>query len=479
MITGNVLQHNGWQPGKALGLAKAAAAALADSNSSLDRDHILAALDRVRQNPGAYLDDPIFGPLAVELEQADRERQRHDEVPELRDNPLAYRVWGAEAIDKGAIDQMNAAMRLPVTVAGALMPDAHIGYGLPIGGVLATGNAVIPYAVGVDIACRMRLSLYEESPDELDRHPDRYTRALNGKTYFGAGAKNEDRPDHDVLHDERWNSNRLLRGLKGRAETQLGTSGSGNHFVEWGSVELHDATNPFGLAPGRYLALLSHSGSRGVGFKIANTYSKLAMDIHPKLDPSVRHLAWLSLDEDAGQEYWLAMELAGRFASANHEVIHHAVARAAGLQERATVENHHNFAWREQVPGENGEVVDAIVHRKGATPAGSGVLGVIPGSMGDPGFIVRGKGLPASLQSAAHGAGRLRSRRAAIENISRSDRDAYLRERGVTLLGGGIDESPQAYKRIEEIIAFQTDLVDIVGEFRPKIVRMADEPGDT
>jgi tRNA-splicing ligase RtcB len=178
------------------------------------------------------------------------------------------------------------------------------------------------------------------------------------------------------------------------------------------------------------------------------------------------------------QEYWSAMELAGRFASANHEVIHSAVARAAGLRERAPVENHHNFAWREQVPSDDGGTVEAIVHRKGATPAGVGVLGVIPGSMGDPGFIVRGKGLPESLQSASHGAGRARSRRAAIESISRSDRDTYLRERGVTLLGGGTDEAPQAYKRIEEIIAFQAELVDLVGEFRPKIVRMADEPGD-
>jgi tRNA-splicing ligase RtcB len=479
MISGNILQKHGWKPGKSLGLAKAAAVALADSDAGLEREHILGTLDAVRADPAAYLEHPILGPLAVELDRTAREKQAQREVPQLRENPIPYCVWGTQVIETGAIDQMNEAMRLPVTIAGALMPDAHLGYGLPIGGVLATENAVIPYAVGVDIACRMRLSIYPESPDELDRHPDRYRRALLRKTYFGAGVKNPDRPDHEVLDDERWNDTRLLRGLKSRAEDQIGTSGSGNHFVEWGAVEIVDASNPIGLEPGRYLALLSHSGSRGVGFKIANTYSQLAMDMHRTLDPAVRHLAWLSLDGEAGQEYWSAMELAGKFAAANHEIIHHQVARVAGHREIVTVENHHNFAWRERVPSEGGAMRDAIVHRKGATPAGRGVLGVIPGSMGDPGFIVRGRGLPEALHSASHGAGRAKSRRAAIESIPKRERDEYLHARGITLLGGGIDEAPQAYKRIEEIIGYQTELVDLVGEFRPKIVRMADEPGES
>jgi tRNA-splicing ligase RtcB (3'-phosphate/5'-hydroxy nucleic acid ligase) len=119
-----------------------------------------------------------------------------------------------------------------------------------------------------------------------------------------------------------------------------------------------------------------------------------------------------------------------------------------------------------------------IVHRKGATPAGAGVLGVIPGSMGDAGYVVRGRGLGAALESASHGAGRLMSRRAALDSISKSARDAYLKERGVSLLGGGMDESPQAYKSIEQVIAAQRDLVEIVGKFTPRIVRMADEAGE-
>jgi tRNA-splicing ligase RtcB (3'-phosphate/5'-hydroxy nucleic acid ligase) len=138
------------------------------------------------------------------------------------------------------------------------------------------------------------------------------------------------------------------------------------------------------------------------------------------------------------------------------------------------VENHHNFAWRETLP----DGAEAVIHRKGATPAGTGVLGVIPGSMGDAGYVVRGLGDTRSLRSAAHGAGRKMGRKAAMQSISRRERDDYLRERGVTLLGGGMDESPQAYKDIETVIAAQDDLVEILGKFMPRIVRMADQPGE-
>ena len=354
------------------------------------------------------------------------------------------------------------------------MPDAHIGYGLPIGGVLATENAVIPYAVGVDIACRMRLSLYEVSPYLLGEKKGLFEDALMKQTSFGMGAqwKGTDRADHEVLDDPAWSATPLLRTLKDNAMRQLGTSGTGNHFVEWGTFHLYEPVS--GLQPGEYLALLSHSGSRSVGFKIADRYSKLAMEKHPDLDKSIRQLAWLSLDSEDGQEYWLSMELAGKFASANHYVIHHRVAEAVGLKEALIVENHHNFAWEEKLADGR----SAIVHRKGATPAGAGILGVIPGSMGDAGYVVRGKGVSESLESASHGAGRLMSRKAALNSISKSTRDEYLKERGVTLLGGGMDESPQAYKPIDSIIAAQSDLVDVIGKFMPRIVRMAQEAGD-
>ncbi len=476
MISGTMLKTRGWPEGRAIGRAKAAAAAL--ENQGWERDAILDRLDEVRLEPERFVADEIFASLAEELVAVRRREIQRDLVPRLHDQPVDYGVWGESGIDTGTIAQMDSAMRLPVTIAGALMPDAHVGYGLPIGGVLATENAVIPYAVGVDIACRMRLSIYPVSPAVLGQKPDQFKRALLDRTYFGAGVSNEQHPDHEVLADEAWRDTRLLRNLHGIAARQIGTSGTGNHFVEWGTLTLAEADASLGREPGDYLALLSHSGSRGVGFKIANTYSQLATEMQPNLDKSVRHLAWLPLDSEAGEEYWNAMELAGRFASANHAIIHRAVARRAGLEEAASVENYHNFAWRETVLAPDGTEKEVIVHRKGATPAGPGMLGVIPGSMGDPGYVVRGRGVPASLSSASHGAGRAMSRRQAIDSISKAERDAYLRERGVTLLGGGIDESPQAYKNINEVITAQGDLVDIIARFTPRIVRMASEPGD-
>ena len=475
MITGKVLQARGWPQGKVIGLAKAAADSLM-MREGLDEAVVLDRLDGVRAAPDRFVDDPTFGALA-------REAVRRFAPPPviaveevLRDRPVDYRAWGQDHIDGQTRAQMEQALRLPVAVAGALMPDAHLGYGLPIGGVLAAHEAVIPYAVGVDIACRMRLSLYPDALDALSGRKDQLRKALLDRTRFGLRGlwDRSDLPDHEVLEDPDWRAMPLLRSLRDKAQNQLGTSGTGNHFVEWGVFTLYQDDAQFGLAAGKYLALLSHSGSRGVGFKIANTYTDIAARLHPHLDASIKHLAWLPLDSAAGQEYWTAMELAGRFASANHYVIHHQVAAAAGLKEIARVENYHNFAWKETLP----DGTSAIVHRKGATPAGPGVLGVIPGSMGDAGYVVRGRGDPASLNSAAHGAGRKMSRRAAFASVTKTMRDAYLRERGVTLLGGALDEAPQAYKDIESVIAAQTDLVEIIGKFTPRIVRMAEEAGD-
>jgi len=473
MITGKMLKRRGWPDGKITGLAKAAAATLAQTEP--DQEAVLLHLDQVRLHPDSYLTDPALANLARECQ---RRAAPKVFAANLRAQPLSYPTWGAEQIEPGAKAQMENALRLPVAIAGALMPDAHPGYGLPIGGVLATDNAVIPFAVGVDIACRMRLSLYDAPPDLLTQRnqQERFKRALLDQTRFGMSAawEKSHRPKHPVLDDPNWQETPLLKSLQFKAQEQLGTSGTGNHFVEWGILRLPANDPALGLKAGEYLALLSHSGSRGVGFKIANTYTDIARRLHPTLDQNLRHLAWLPLDNEAGQEYWLSMELAGRFASANHHVIHHRVAGAVGLREIAHIENHHNFAWRETLPDGS----SAIVHRKGATPAGPDVLGIIPGSMGDAGYLVRGKGVPDSLNSAAHGAGRKMSRRGALQSISKKERDAYLRERGVTLLGGGLDESPQAYKNIEAVISAQDDLIEIIGKFTPRIVRMADEPGD-
>lgn len=228
-----------------------------------------------------------------------------------------------------------------------------------------------------------------------------------------------------------------------------------------------------GLSRGSYLALLSHSGSRGSGAEVASHYSKLARRLHPELPRDLAELAWLGLDTDEGQEYWAAMELMGRYAAANHALIHQYVARALGVEVRLDIENHHNFAWGETHRLADGTDREVIVHRKGATPAGAGVMGIIPGSMASPGYVVRGKGSAASLLSASHGAGRRMSRTHARKSFSWSDAQTVLRDRQVTLLSAGLDEVPMAYKDIDAVMAAQHDLVDVLARFDPRIVKMA------
>jgi tRNA-splicing ligase RtcB len=351
--------------------------------------------------------------------------------------------------------QMEKACLLPVTVAGALMPDAHVGYGLPIGGVLATENAVIPYAVGVDIACRMKMTVLDIPLRDLERHQDRLTRAIHAETRFGIGSAFTHRRTHDVL-DADWSVSPVTKQLKDKAWSQLGTSGSGNHFVEFGTFTAHG--NIHGLEPGTYVALLSHSGSRGTGATVCDHYSKLAVKLHPELPKELQRLAWLSLDSQEGQEYWAAMELMGRYAAANHALIHRHIAANLGAQVLLDLENHHNFAWKERhvIGGVEREV---IVHRKGATPAGQGVLGIIPGSMASPGFVVSGKGNAESLNSAAHGAGRVMSRSQAMKTFNWKEVNLFLRERGVTLISAGLDEVPMVYKDIREVMAAQSDVL--------------------
>jgi tRNA-splicing ligase RtcB len=275
---------------------------------------------------------------------------------------------------------------------------------------------------------------------------------------------------HDVM-DRDWRVTDVTAKMKDRAWAQLGTSGSGNHFVEFGELSVGD--DAVGLPPGKYLALLSHSGSRGAGAQVAQHYSRLAQRLHPELPRELSHLAWLDLETEAGRQYWEAMELMGNYAAANHELIHAAIARALGVGVRLDIENHHNFAWRERHRLPNGSEADVIVHRKGATPAGKGVLGIIPGSMGTPGYVVRGKGVASSLNSAAHGAGRRMSRTKAKQLFTWDAARRFLQERGVTLLSAGLDEVPMAYKDIEQVMAAQGDLVEPLARFEPRLVKMA------
>ena len=413
-------------------------------------------IQQVVAAPEEYQDDVHFAELARAL-VAEQAFQR----PE----PIKYRTWGSE-IDEGAHAQMRQACQVPLARGAALMPDAHIGYGLPIGGVLAVENAVIPYAVGVDIACRMKLSVLDVPTETLRTKRSLCTHALEKGTRFGVGSRYQRPQSHPVM-DRDWTVSRVTREHKDRAWKQLGTSGSGNHFVEFGVLTLAEDDQQLGLARGEYVALLSHSGSRGAGAAVCSTYSSIARSRLPKRYQELSYLAWLELDSAEGQEYWAAMNLMGEYAAANHEVIHRLVTKQLGAEVVAGVENHHNFAWKE-VHGDR----ELIVHRKGATPAAAGVLGVIPGSMGSPAFVVRGKGNPASFHSAAHGAGRRMSRKQAKRTYNLRAIKEQLAGRGILVLSAGADEVPGVYKDIHTVMQQQADLVDTVARFDPKIVKM-------
>ena len=424
-----------------------------------DKTRLEEEVKAIIATPSAFMEDSLRGELAKVLLNA---------PPPPRTEPIKYRQWG-EGLEHEAVMQMEKACLLPVAVAGALMPDAHVGYGLPIGGVLATANTVIPYAVGVDIACRMKMTVLDIPARELEWHQDRLTRAIEAETRFGVGASFKNRRQHEVL-DADWAVSPVTKQNKDRAWSQLGTSGSGNHFVEFGLFTAHGEIH--GLAPGTYVALLSHSGSRGTGAAVCDHYSKIAFSQFPDLPSELKRLAWLSLDSEEGQEYWAAMELMGSYAAANHALIHKHVAANLGAEVLLDLENHHNFAWKERHVI-NGVEKEVIVHRKGATPAGQGVLGIIPGSMASPGFVVSGKGNQESLNSASHGAGRVMSRTQASKTFEWKKVNAFLREKGVTLISAGLDEVPMVYKNIHEVMAAQHDLVTILGQFDPKLVKMA------
>lgn len=427
----------------------------------------LEMLKKIVETPEDYVDDPITGPIAKGLISQYKKTVAAKEIEILEKNK-SFPIYGQEGIEEGALNQMYTAMRLPVAVAGALMPDAHQGYGLPIGGVLAVENAVIPYGVGMDIGCRMALSIYDLPPEKLELDKDKFKSLLGKNARFNQAVF--DSPiDNEVLSRREFSEIPIVKKLHHKAATQIGSSGSGNHFVEFGIVEMTDPENELKVPIGKYLALLTHSGSRGLGANIAQHYTKIAKQ-QCKLPKVAQHLAWLDLNSQEGQEYWLAMNLAGDYASACHNQIHFRMAKSLGIQPLAKVENHHNFAWKEQLSDGR----EVIVHRKGATPAGKDVLGIIPGSMTAPGYIVRGKGNFDALNSASHGAGRTMSRSKAKQSITKGVMKNYLSECGVELIGGDLDEAPMAYKDIEKVMAYQHELVEILGKFHPKIVRMAD-----
>lgn len=464
-INGTDIKALGLPEGKTIGIALK----INSKRNGFTRDEMIAHFKNVLETPEQYIDDTIFSSLAVAL--IEKANEKPEDYIALNQNPNAYSAYGLENIEEGARKQMEVAMKLPVTVAGALMPDAHLGYGLPIGGVLAAKNAIIPYGVGVDIGCRMALSVYDIPEAFYYENEAKFKRELIAHTKFGAGHgfHGQYKSDHAVLENDTFNGIPFVKNLKDKAWSQLGSSGGGNHFVEFGIIEFEQDDVLLNIPKGKYVALLTHSGSRGMGATIAGQYTKIAKEVC-KLPEVAKNLAYLDMHSQLGQEYWLAMNLAGDYASACHEIIHNKIQQALGAEVLTKVENHHNFAWKEIWNGE-----EVIVHRKGATPAAKGVMGIIPGSMTAPGFLVRGKGEENAINSASHGAGRQMSRTQAIKTITPNQMQTILKDQGVTLIGAGLDEAPMAYKDIHQVMAAQQELVEVVAKFTPKMVRMADD----
>ena len=383
-LTGKELRAIGYPQGPVISVAMTV---MEKNFRHLSHEDAIEVLNAILQSPNEYASDPVLNKIAQMLvPKVPSSGMRDGGEIILNANGIHFHVFGGEQIEEGALKQMNIACRLPIALAGALMPDAHPGYGLPIGGVLATENAIIPYGVGVDIGCRMCLSIFDIDPNELIERENYFAREINEATLFGAGAQFQQPSDHAVMERKEFDELPILTGLQDRAWKQLGSSGSGNHFVEFGIADICQQDDVLQIEPAKYVGLLSHSGSRGLGASIANHYTKIAKQKR-KLAGEAGNLAWLDLTEEEGMEYWLAMNLAGDYASANHHIIHDKIAKQLGRRPIKMVENHHNFAWKETVNGK-----EVIIHRKGATPAGKDVLGIIPGSMTACGFIVRGKG---------------------------------------------------------------------------------------
>ncbi|HEY9075525.1 MAG TPA: RtcB family protein [Anaerolineaceae bacterium] len=388
--------------------------------------------------------------------------------------PVAFIAAGSQAFEKEVTEQIEKAARLPVAVRAAILPDGHPGYALPIGGVIALENAVSPSFVGYDIACRMTLSLLDISPEEFHKHRTQIAQDMQAVTAFGVGAgfRGKERRHHPVIDDPLWEQIPALKAQRSLAWEQLGSSGGGNHFFDAliGEVVGKSAWMPLPVGT-RFVAVMTHSGSRGAGNKLAQFYQKAAArETHAIAEGIPPGYEWLPLDSAAGEEYWQVMTLMGRYAQANHHLIHDLFLRQSGLAQIARWENHHNFAFIED---------GLVVHRKGATPAHQGQVGIIPGSSGTTSYLVEGLGSETSLKSSSHGAGRPRSRTASIKQFDAERFNRHMQAQDIMSFGVAQDETFLAYKDIETVIAAQEgSLVRIIARMHPSIVIMGGRSDD-
>ncbi len=391
-------------------------------------------------------------------------------------------VWGEH--DEATLGQIARCAGDPRVAGAALMADGHRGYSMPIGGVVAYREAVSPSGVGYDVSCGNKAARTDIRAVDLRPNIKQVLDDIARTVVFGIGRTSGKAADHPLFDDPTWQDIKEVGKLKQLAREQLGTVGSGNHYVD----VFEDEEG--------WIWVGAHFGSRGLGHRTATGFLNLAagraFDDKAPGEHMDQPATVLSLRTELGQSYWQAMTLAGHYAYAGRDFVVDQVLEILGARATDEVHNHHNYAWIERHGDE-----DVVVVRKGATPAWPGQRGFIGGSMGDISVIVEGIAgdeARAALHSTVHGAGRVmsRTRAAGKRRWARKDgrrvqevikpgevtpemMETWLRREGVELRGGGTDESPHVYRRLPEVLAAHTSSIRILHTLRPLGVAMAGE----
>ncbi len=371
----------------------------------------------------------------------------------FQNSPL--KIFGQH--DDATVAQMRNCMNVGNVVAGVVCADGHLGYAQPVGGVIAYEGQISISGVGFDIGCGNMAVRLDTPYSAIADKVGEIIRDISKTISFGVGRTNDERVDHELFDDNCAWQDSGMEDYRQKARAQLGTVGSGNHYVDL----MRDEAG--------FVWIGVHFGSRGLGHTSATRYLKLAggkegMNVPP---------AVIDENSEIGQRYISAMHLAGRYAHVGREWV---VERGRGIIGGAvtdSVHNHHNYAWRETHNGR-----DLWVVRKGATPAFPGQRGFVGGSMGDDAVIIEGvesEESPASLYSTIHGAGRLFGRKEAKRRFARAEMDRWLQERGVMLIGADLDESPMAYRRLPDVLAEHGETIRVQHILRPFAVVMAGE----
>jgi tRNA-splicing ligase RtcB (3'-phosphate/5'-hydroxy nucleic acid ligase) len=373
----------------------------------------------------------------------------------FQNSPL--KIFGSH--EEATIAQMRNCMSIGNVVSGVICADGHLGYAQPVGGVIAYEKQISISGVGFDIGCGNMAVRLDTPFTAIEDRVGAIIKDVARVISFGIGRRNEERVEHELFDDaEAWKESDM-ESYRQKAAGQLGTVGSGNHYVDL----MRDEAG--------YVWIGVHFGSRGLGHTSSTRYLKAAggkdgINVPP---------AVVDEDSEIGRRYIAAMELAGRYSYAGREWVVERVRQIIGGNVTDMVHNHHNYAWREKhVIG--GEARDLWVVRKGATPAFPGQRGFVGGSMGDDAVILEGVDsaeAKASLYSTVHGAGRMFGRKEAKRRFTRVQMDDWLKSRGVTLIGADLDESPMAYRRLPEVLAEHAGSTRVLHSLRPFAVVMA------